>query len=92
MPEVYMQIEWPNGKKDTVYSPSTIIYDYFKEGEKISIQDFDTKITNALLAASGRVLAKYGYECTSALGELSRLKYQISNLENKEELIKILSL
>jgi len=30
MPEVRFQLEWPDGHSSTLYSPSTVILDYFR--------------------------------------------------------------
>lgn len=92
MPEVYMQIEWPDQKRDRIYSPSSVIHDYFLAGQSLPVAAFEQKITEALIKASGRVLAKYGYECTSALSEIARVGSILNRIEDKSEEVKIIHL
>lgn len=35
MSELYMQIEWPDKRVDQVHSPSSVIKDFFKNGESL---------------------------------------------------------
>lgn len=73
MPEVLFKIKWPDGKIEDCYSPSTIIFDYLKEGESYNLKDFIERSSNALNLASERVLKKYGFRCTSAEAQLSKI-------------------
>ncbi len=90
MPEVYLKIEWPGNKPDQVYSPSTIINQYFKTGDITSITEFEIRLTEALHIASRRVYEKFGYECTSAMAELARISRVINEMEDKSATVKIL--
>jgi uncharacterized repeat protein (TIGR04042 family) len=90
MPEVNVPIEWPDKQKDSIYSPSTVLLQYIKSGDSLSIQDFDERISQALQLASQRVYERYGFECTSAMGELSRIKARIASINDKNQLIKVL--
>ena len=92
MPEIYMQIEWPDNRMDQVYSPSSIIADFFKKGESLPLSAFENKVVEALHQASNRVRAKFGYECTSALGEIERIRFMVSTMGDKSRDVKILSL
>jgi len=78
MPEVYMRIQWPDDTTDRVYSPSSVIRDFFEEGEEMSVDRFEARITDALTRASERVREVYGMECTSAQQELRRLQAAVS--------------
>ena len=73
MPEVLFKIKWPDGKIENCYSPSTIIFDYLKEGESYNLKDFIERSSNALNLASERVMKKYGFRCTSAEAQLSKI-------------------
>ena len=73
MPEVLFKIKWPDGKIEDCYSPSTIIFDYLKEGESYNLKDFIERSSNALNLASERVMKKYGFRCTSAEVQLSKI-------------------
>lgn len=74
MPEVHMQIEWPDESSDRVYSPSSVIREFFEEGEQLSVSAFEERVTQALNRASERVREVYGMECASAKQELQRLR------------------
>ncbi len=73
MPEVLFKIRWPDGIIEDCYSPSTIIFDYLKEGESYNLKDFIERSSNALNLASERVMKKYGFRCTSAEAQLSKI-------------------
>ena len=73
MPEVLFKIKWPDGTIEDCYSPSTIIFDYLKEGESYNLKDFIERSSNALNLASERVKKKYGFRCTSAESQLSKI-------------------
>ena len=73
MPEVLFKIKWPDGKIEDCYSPSTIIFDYLKEGESYNLKDFIERSSNALNLASERVMKKYGFRCASAEAQLSKI-------------------
>lgn len=90
MPEVNVPIEWPDKQRDSIYSPSTILLQYIKSGDSLSVQDFDARISEALQLASQRVYQRYGFECTSAIGELARLKARIAAINDKSALINVL--
>ncbi len=73
MPVTYVNIEWPNEETDEVYSPSSVIKEYFKPGETLTIEDFLNKCNQSLSLASERVRVKFGYACTSAISETERI-------------------
>ena len=60
MPEVSFQLEWPDGKSSTLYSPSTVILDYFRPGDSLLVSELEERGVEALRAASERVFARYG--------------------------------
>ena len=91
MPVTFLNIEWPNENIDSVYSPSSIIQEYFSPGESLSVSDFKEKCLIALDKASDRVRAKYGYACTSAMGEAERISDLCGEFD-EEKVIKILSI
>ncbi len=90
MPEVHLKIEWPGQKEDAIYSPSTIINQYFKAGDILTVTEFETKVEEALNTASHRVYEKFGFECTSAMSELDRVKRITAQIADKNGVIKIL--
>jgi len=73
MPEVIFKVRWPDGKVEDCYSPSTVIFDFLKEGESYRLNDFVDLSTKALNLASERVFKKYGFRCTSADNQLAKI-------------------
>ena len=74
MPEMHFRIRWPDGRRETCYSPSLVIKDYFMPGERYALGDFLDRSRAALRTASDRVQAKYGFPCARALGQLARIE------------------
>ncbi len=74
MPEMHFRVKWPSGKVEDCYSPSYVVEDYLDEGQSYSVEDFVARARKALTIASERVLAKYGFECSSALDQLRAIE------------------
>lgn len=74
MPEIRFQIEWPDGRQDTCYSPSLVVKDYFAPDTSYSLDDFVERSQTSLNIASDRVKAKYGRPCGLALGQLQQIE------------------
>ncbi len=74
MPEMRFVVRWPDGRRESCYSPSLVIKDFFREGEAYSLADFLSRSRQALNIASDRVKAKYGHACSLALGQLARIE------------------
>ncbi|MEO0541653.1 MAG: MSMEG_0570 family nitrogen starvation response protein [Cyanobacteria bacterium P01_A01_bin.105] len=74
MPEIHFQIQWPNGQRETCYSPSLIVQDYFEAGTSYTITEFLRRSRESLQIASDRVQAKYGFPCGRALGQLQKIE------------------
>lgn len=66
MPAMHFIVCWPDGSKDTCYSPSTAIEKYLELNHPYSLDEFLQRVTRALDEASERVKAKFGYYCSSA--------------------------
>ena len=80
MPSVNFTVKWPNGQQDDFYSPSTIVYEYFKKGQQWQAQDFLNQAEIALHAASERVRARYGFACSSAMDTLNRIQIKAQHV------------
>ncbi|GAC55368.1 MULTISPECIES: MSMEG_0570 family nitrogen starvation response protein [Gordonia] len=65
MPEMTVQVRWPDGQFRQYYSPSLVLHDHLAPGS-YRVDDFRSRATTALEEASARVRAKYGFACTSA--------------------------
>jgi len=74
MPEMRFDIEWPDGGRESCYSPSLVIKDYFAPGQSYSLAEFLALSRTALNIASARVQAKFGFPCSRALGQLARIE------------------
>ncbi len=74
MPEMRFRILWPDGRRETCYSPSLVIKDYFVPGQDYPVEDFVAKSREALTIASDRVKARYGFPCSLALGQLREIE------------------
>ena len=77
MPEVHFYVRWPSGQEERCYSPSTVILDHLEEGASYELAEFARRTKAALQLASERVMARYGYECSSALDQLRAIEERI---------------
>ncbi|MDA0267088.1 MAG: MSMEG_0570 family nitrogen starvation response protein [Cyanobacteria bacterium] len=87
MPEMHVQVQWPDGSQDHCYSPSLVIKQYFLPGETYPLEEFVSRARTALTIASDRVQAKYGFPCGRALGQLQRIEsksHQYQDLESPQ--------
>jgi uncharacterized repeat protein (TIGR04042 family) len=73
MPEMRFQIEWPEGEQDTCYSPSLVVKEYLDVGSSYDVDDFVSRCSQALAIAGERVREKYGFYCSMAQAESSRI-------------------
>lgn len=78
MPEVIFQLCWPDGEASQFYSPSTVVYEYLKPGDALSVAELEQKGLAALKEASERVRARYGFACTRTDEEASKLKRRVA--------------
>jgi uncharacterized repeat protein (TIGR04042 family) len=74
MPEVHFSIRWPDGTRESCYSPSTAIRSHFTTGTAYQLPEFLARSRAGLTAASERVRARYGSACSLALGQLARIE------------------
>ena len=80
MPEMHFKIEWPNGVIEDCYSPSYVIEEHLSVGSAYAVDDFVARTRAALTIASERVLAKYGFECSSVLDQLRAIEERAAGL------------
>jgi uncharacterized repeat protein (TIGR04042 family) len=85
MPEMRFVIRWPDGRRESCYSPSLVIRDFLREGESYPVPDFLQRSRQALQIASDRVQAKYGHECSLALGQLARIEATATQFEGQAD-------
>lgn len=74
MPEMRFHIRWPNGQRESCYSPSLVIKDYLTPGSSYALDDFLDRSRTALTIASDRVKARYGVPCSLAMAQLQHIE------------------
>jgi uncharacterized repeat protein (TIGR04042 family) len=74
MPEVFFHIRWPDGVEERCYSPSTIIRQHLSAGQSYPLDEFLARARAGLIEASDRVAARYGFACSSAMDQLTRIE------------------
>jgi uncharacterized repeat protein (TIGR04042 family) len=88
MPEVRLSLEWPDGRRSELYSPSTVILDFLQPGQTLSVAELTSKGITALEQASERVRARYGFACTRTDEERVRLQ-QAADCYADDQLVRI---
>lgn len=75
MPETPFTVELPDGSLKHCYSPSSVVRDYFTAGDALTAAEFVVKARESLTEASNRVLAKFGFACSSAASSLEDIEH-----------------
>ena len=70
MPECYVEIRWPDGSAQSVYSPSLIMEELFAAGTTYPMEKFLALTRDGLTEASRRVELKFGHPCSLAAASL----------------------
>jgi uncharacterized repeat protein (TIGR04042 family) len=78
MPEVFLELRWPDGEASRFYSPSTVVYEFLRPGDRLTVAELEQKGLAALREASERVRARYGFACTRTDEEASRLRQRLA--------------
>ncbi len=91
MPEVIFIVELPDGSKRECYSPSTVVCNYFHQGEEMPVGEFVSRSRRALAEASERVRARYGFACSSAADQLAQIEH-FTSTQPGEGRVRILSI
>ena len=91
MPEMRYDIEWPDGVRESCYSPSLIIKDYFEPGSAYKLDEFLQRSRAALQIASARVEQKYGFPCSRAIGQLAKIEAAAERFSETGGSVSILS-
>ena len=73
MPEMQFHVRWPDGSESLCYSPSLVVEDHVSAGAAYPLDDFLSRIGDALRIASDRVQRKYGMPCSRAIGQLAQI-------------------
>lgn len=81
MPEMYFQVRWPDGREQECYSPSLVIKELVKAGERYPVFEFLERSRAALRIAAERVRAKYGFYCSAAMDQLAALEEEAEKFD-----------
>lgn len=84
MPEVELQLQWPDGLASRLYSPSTVVLDYLQPGDILTVAELEQRGLDALHEASERVRARYGFACSRTDEEAQKLRRLAANYGNDE--------
>ena len=90
MPEMTVQVRWPDGLFRRYYSPSLVLHDHLAPGT-YRVDDFRSRATTALDEASARVRAKYGFACTSAAASAEEIVVDASRHADSAE-VEVISM
>jgi uncharacterized repeat protein (TIGR04042 family) len=91
MPEVLFTIQLPDGVQKQCYSPSSVVREYFAEGELMPVAEFRDRSRKALAEASERVRAKFGFSCSSAASQLAEIE-QFTRAFPSDQTVRIISI
>ena len=85
MSEMWFELRWPDGSRETCYSPSLVIKDHFAPGARYPLPVFMTEMRTALNVASERVRAKFGFACSMALDQLAAIETMAQRFDDHAE-------
>ncbi len=71
---MHFEVHWPDGVVQRYYSPSLIVREYVAAGSTYAVEDFVSRMRDAMRIASERVAAKYGYACLRAAQTLDGIE------------------
>ncbi|MGQ0698946.1 MAG: MSMEG_0570 family nitrogen starvation response protein [Panacagrimonas sp.] len=74
MPEIHFQVRWPDESRQSCYSPSSHIKEFFAAGQAYPLAEFLDRSRRGLAHASERVRERYGYACSSAAMQLEQIE------------------
>jgi uncharacterized repeat protein (TIGR04042 family) len=74
MPVMHFSVRWPDQAVTRCYSPSLVIQDYLRPGQRYALDDFLSLVREALGIASERVRAKFGFACSQAMDQLAEIE------------------
>ncbi|MCP9848951.1 MSMEG_0570 family nitrogen starvation response protein [Cyanobium sp. Morenito 9A2] len=87
MPEVELDLVWPDGRTTRLYSPSTVILNYLSPGQIVSVRELQERGSEALEQASERVRDRYGFACTRAEEEGRKLECWAAGYDSQEQVL-----
>ena len=74
MPDMRFVVRLPDGSEEVCYSPSRMASELLRENTDYPLYEFMARTRAALTIGAERVRVKYGYYCSAAMDQLSRLE------------------
>ncbi|MEJ4047133.1 MSMEG_0570 family nitrogen starvation response protein [Erwinia sp. SLM-02] len=87
MPAMHFVVCWPDGSKETCYSPSTAIEKHLLINHPYRLDEFIATTVRALDEASERVKAKFGYFCSSAMDQSAAIRLRAQQFSPEQVVI-----
>lgn len=93
MVEMTFRIRWPDGQEENIYSPSPIVRDFFREGDRFLLTEFIARSRGALSLASEQVPREFGFVCERTTEQLARLEQTAARFSgDREAAVLVISL
>ena len=89
MPEVLLDLEWPDGRRTSFYSPSTVVLQHLPPGSEWSVAALEEAGLLALAEASERVRTRYGFACSRTDEEAAKLR-EITSQYDPHDRVRVL--
>jgi uncharacterized repeat protein (TIGR04042 family) len=84
MPEVEFDVRWPDGRSQSVYSPSLVVEEVFTAGHPYPVPEFLALSRQAMATASDRVQARWGFPCSRAAATLAAIEERAAGFTDGE--------
>ncbi|WP_111768678.1 MSMEG_0570 family nitrogen starvation response protein [Nakamurella deserti] len=92
MPEMNVQVRWPDGRLQDCYSPSLVMHDHLTAGTDYAVADFVARSRAALHEASERVRSRYGFACTSAMATLDDIERRAAHFADASAMVTVVAM
>lgn len=89
MPEVLFRVRWPDDSVNRIYSPSTVVEEYFRAGGSYAVTEFVALSRKALTEASERVREIYGFGCAQAQAQLTEIELKAAEFADLQAKIVV---
>jgi uncharacterized repeat protein (TIGR04042 family) len=74
VPEVLFDVRWPDGSRQTFYSPSLIVEEHFRAGGTYPVAEFVDTSRTCMRIADQRVRQKYGFGCAQSVATMAGIE------------------
>ncbi|MCE0766288.1 MSMEG_0570 family nitrogen starvation response protein [Pseudonocardia kujensis] len=84
MPEVIFDVRWPDGSRQSFYSPSLIVEEHFRAGGSYPVADFVDTSRTCMRIADQRVRQKYGVGCAQSVVTMAGIERSAARFAGDE--------